>query len=320
MCSVRIRLVRLVAVRLALLVAVCALPSALAANARQPGDAIRFSLIDDYLIVVPVMVNGEGPFRFLLDTGTTSSMIDPDLERELNATEIGGSDLALMSGERRDWRVRLDEVRVGQVAVSGLGALVDRLDAARALVPGVRGILGEDFLKQFDIFIDYEKHRLSFDEFAPAGDRCRFVDMGEYRGQPTVNRVLIKVKFLGASNGDVMLQLDTAVKMPELFPASHVSLPHPWDGYEGGSDSNRTLQHMHIAMKIGATEVQGWNLVLARDEVASDAAGLLPASIFRRIYISHSGGFVILNPRNERFEQPRRDEREEAEMVAMGAQ
>jgi len=24
--------------------------------------------------------------------------------------------------------------------------------------------------------------------------------------------------------------------------------------------------------------------------------GLLPASIFRRIYISHSGGFVILNP------------------------
>jgi predicted aspartyl protease len=157
MYSVRIRLVRLVAVRLALLGAACALPCALAADARQPGDAIRFSLIDDYLIVVPVMVNGEGPFKFLLDTGTTSSMIDPELERKLNATEIGGSHLATMSGERRDRRVRLDEVRVGQAAVSGLVALVDRLDAARALVPGARGILGEDFLRQFDIFIDYEK-------------------------------------------------------------------------------------------------------------------------------------------------------------------
>jgi predicted aspartyl protease len=318
MYSVRIRLVRLVAVRLALLGAACALPCALAADARQPGDAIRFSLIDDYLIVVPVMVNGEGPFKFLLDTGTTSSMIDPELERKLNATEIGGSHLATMSGERRDRRVRLDEVRVGQAAVSGLVALVDRLDAARALVPGARGILGEDFLRQFDIFIDYEKHRLSFDELAPAGDRCRFVDMGEHRGQPTMNRVLIKVKFLGASGGDLVLQLDTAAKMPELFPASHVSLPHPWDGYEAGigTGPNRTLEHMHITMKIGATEIQGWNLVLARDEVVSDAAGLLPASIFRRIYISHSGGFVVLNPRNERLER----RRDEVEMAAMGAQ
>jgi hypothetical protein len=67
MYSVRIRLVRLVAVRLALLGAACALPCALAADARQPGDAIRFSLIDDYLIVVPVMVNGEGPFKFYIE-------------------------------------------------------------------------------------------------------------------------------------------------------------------------------------------------------------------------------------------------------------
>jgi hypothetical protein len=33
-----------------------------------------------------------------------------------------------------------------------------------------------------------------------------------------------------------------------------------------------------------------------RREVAFDAVGLLPTSIFNSIYISHSGGFVILNP------------------------
>jgi hypothetical protein len=269
-------------------------------------------------MVVPVMVNGEGPFKFLLDTGTTSSMIDPGLERELRAPAMGDATVGTMSGARHDFRVRLDAVSVGDAEVAGLGVLVDRLDTARAMAPGVRGVLGEDFLRQFDIFIDYEKHWLRFDELAPAGERCRFADEGEYRGQPTRNRVLIRVKFLGTGNGDVLMQLDTATKMPELFPASHVILPEPWDAHEtgSGSDPNRTLQHMHITMKIGRTEVQGSSVVLARNEVTSDAVGLLPAAIFRRIYISHSGGFVVLNPRSER-QEPRHSD---VDMAAMGAQ
>jgi hypothetical protein len=246
-------------------------------------------------------------------------MIDQALERELSAPEMGGSTIAMVSGARSDMRVRLDEMSVGEAAVAGLGVLVDRLDAARAMAPGVRGVLGEDFLKQFDIFIDYEKHWLRFDEFAPAGERCRFADEGEYHGQPTKNRVLIRVKFLGAGNGDVLMQLDTATKMPELFPASHISLPEPWDAHETSesSDPNRKLQHMHITMKIGRTEVQGSSVVLARNEVTSDAVGLLPAAIFRRIYISHSGGFVVLNPRSER-QEPRHND--DVDMAAMGAQ
>jgi hypothetical protein len=38
------------------------------------------------------------------------------------------------------------------------------------------------------------------------------------------------------------------------------------------------------------------DVVQFRRGVAFDAVGLLPASIFHSIYISHSGGFVILNP------------------------
>jgi hypothetical protein len=47
---------------------------------------------------------------------------------------------------------------------------------------------------------------------------------------------------------------------------------------------------------VGTTTVNDLDVVKSRRGVAFDAAGLLPASIFHRIYISHSGGFVVLNP------------------------
>ena len=49
-------------------------------------------------------------------------------------------------------------------------------------------------------------------------------------------------------------------------------------------------------MKIGRTELHELNVAQSRREVVSDAAGLLPAVLFHRIYISHTGGFVVLNP------------------------
>jgi hypothetical protein len=62
------------------------------------------------------------------------------------------------------------------------------------------------------------------------------------------------------------------------------------------SGTNGILINSHITIKIGTTMVLDQDVVRSRDGVAFDAVGLLPASIFHRIYISHSGGFVVLNP------------------------
>jgi hypothetical protein len=52
----------------------------------------------------------------------------------------------------------------------------------------------------------------------------------------------------------------------------------------------------HTTIKVGATELREMRVVRTPDDVASDAVGLLPPAIFRRIYISHSGKFIVLNP------------------------
>jgi hypothetical protein len=55
-------------------------------------------------------------------------------------------------------------------------------------------------------------------------------------------------------------------------------------------------------------------VALRRNNVASDVVGLLPAAMFGSIYISHSGGFVILNPRSSR-QEPRHNSLELAALA-----
>lgn len=280
------------------LLLVLTLPTALTAQEKQSSEIVQFKLRDGYLIVVQTMVNGSGPFNFLLDTGTTHTVIDPDLAQQLHTPTVGEVSLTGMLRQRQDKLVQLKDVRVAEASVSGLGAVVDKLTRQKILAPGIRGVLGEDFLSKFDILIDYKKQSLRFGDAPPAGERCRFETIGEYHGSPTTNRLLIAVELMEVSGGKVQLQLDTGAKMLELFPVSRNLLPSlPWGGSMATSNgANGTIIYSNIALRIGTTMVRGMDVVQSHRAVAFDAVGLLPASIFRRIYISHSGGYVVLNP------------------------
>jgi len=80
---------------------------------RQSNDIVNFRLSDKYLMIVPTMVNGAGPFNFLLDTGATHTVIDPALARQLQLPMIGEASLTTVSDVRQDQLVRLKRVAVG---------------------------------------------------------------------------------------------------------------------------------------------------------------------------------------------------------------
>jgi len=192
----------------------------------------------------------------------------------------------------------LKEVRVGDSVVSELGAIIDKMDEEKLKAPGIRGILGEDFLSQFDLLIDYRARTVRFDGDAPSGERYRIETIGRYRGMPTTNRLLIEAEFDDVSGGKVQLQLDTGAKLPELFPIRRDTLTfQPWAGSLAFSSGlNGSMIHAHTTIRVGTTLISDLDVVQFRRGVAFDAVGLLPAAIFHSIYISHSGGFVILNP------------------------
>lgn len=281
-----------------LLMLVLALPGALRAQGPQTREIIKFRLRDGYLIVVQALVNGTGPFDFLLDTGSTRTVIDPELAGQLHAPAIGDVSLTTVLHIRYDKQVQLEDLRLGTVSVPGSTAIVDKLVRQKMLAPGIRGVLGEDFLSNFDFLIDYKARSLRFGDAPPAGERCRFETIGQYHGLPTTKRLLIATEFIDVRGEKIPLQLDTGAKFPELFPGSNHSLSfQPWGGSIATSNgANESTLYSNISIRIGSTLVHGVDVVQSRRAIKFDAVGLLPASIFHRIYISHSGGFIVLNP------------------------
>ena len=163
--------------RCCLLLLVCALPTTLPAQTNTPNmsdQVVRFKLQDGYLMIVPTTVDGVGPFNFLLDTGTTRTVIDPALAQQLNAPVRGEVAVTGALHQRQDKLVMLKQLQLGEASVAGLGAVVDKIARRELLAPGIRGVLGEDFLSRFDILIDFRQHWLRFGDAPPEGERCRF--------------------------------------------------------------------------------------------------------------------------------------------------
>jgi hypothetical protein len=94
------------------------LTAALAAQVKQPNNLVSFRLHDKYLILIEATVNDAGPFTFLLDTGSTHTVIDPGLAQQLQTPVIGETSLVTVSDVHKDRLVRLDRVRVGNSEVS----------------------------------------------------------------------------------------------------------------------------------------------------------------------------------------------------------
>lgn len=286
-------------------------PAALLAQVAQANQIVKFQLRDGYLIIVPILVNGSGPYPFLLDTGTTRTVIGPALANQLHAAVIGEDLLAGIPHARALPQVRLNTIQMSSASVSNLTAMVDKLEAVKFLAPGIQGILGEDFLSRFDLFIDYKQRTVQFGEFAPAGERCRFESMGKYRGARTINRLLIGTEIAEVSGGKLQLQLDTGAKFAEIFPASRATFPsQPWSGFlPATSGESGKVLHSRITLKIGSTVVKDQDVIQNLQGYSLDAVGLLPAVLFRSIYICHSGGYVVLNPVDEN-RRPHRGNRE----------
>ena len=102
-------------------------------------------------LTVPVMVNGQGPFRFIIDTGSDRSVVSKELAAKLALPNLEKARLISMSG--------VDEVNM--VKVDSIGVTPKRIlrDVQSPALPqryiGADGILGIDALKGQRILIDF---------------------------------------------------------------------------------------------------------------------------------------------------------------------
>jgi hypothetical protein len=139
---------------------------------------------DGDFILVPVMI-GDDNYQFVLDTGTTGSVLDSSLEDKLG--EPLGS--VRLNEKKLQPLYRMPRAFVGtsRIPLRGETLCMDLSGFRRSSGHDIRGFLGMDFLRKYVIRIDFDRGDVAFLRSAPRSECPPFrLSYNRFR-RPTVD-------------------------------------------------------------------------------------------------------------------------------------
>ncbi len=256
-----------------------------------------------YLMVVSVSINDCGPFDFLVDTGTNTTLIEPVLAAELGLKAKDKLQLSSLASSANVPRYYLQTFRVGPASVSNLETLAVPLTQLAALDRKIRGVLGMNFLLHYSFRLDYERQALElylFPEEAhvPAGLRVP-VEINE-------SRLLIKVASAAAPRGSWKLALDSGISQFLVFqerisPPSLGSCGQPnclMQVSTNLADHSASTVLLHD-ISIAEAQLPETQVVVLRNDLQKPSDpqdGLLPAAPFHSIFFDRSNATIVFSP------------------------
>jgi hypothetical protein len=281
------------------------------AEIRCPGNVAgaRPRIVAAALLVIPVRINQAGPYDFIVDTGSQLNVIDPSLAAELHLKAQGTVGVFEVASYRQASVGMLDSIEAGSQVVRKPFVVVLDLGQIQAADRRIRGVLGEDFLAHFDVFIDYSHRLLCLDDsnviqLVLRGERIPLVRPAGPEGEVAfAERLVISVNLYDTGTRPILLQLDSGSDGPMLYagldepllkraklngepvdPARQAFAPLPPQDMRVG---NRTVRKVPFVTPVSAAQ----NLPDRRED------GLLPTVLFQRVYICHADHYVIFDPK-----------------------
>jgi hypothetical protein len=255
--------------------------------------------------IIQVSVNGTGPYPFVLDTGANVTVIKPRLLRNLNMHELGSVTIAASLGDSSQRRTEAATLGVAGLSVEHVK--IDTVEDGQlgALEGHVQGILGENFLKYFDLLIDNDHHLLKLDRStnlasSVEGEHLPLTSTGTYQTAATLDRIVVPLQ-LALLRRPVSFLLDSGTNTVMLFPLEQEAAQIGWRSGRGNIHSLNTSQNCHVErtdLAIGSQRLRGVVLAACADRTRdkTDTDGLLPTGIFHRLFISYRHEYVIANP------------------------
>lgn len=114
------------------------------------------------LALAPVMISGQGPFLFALDTGASTTTLDTGVADELGLPRTGEKrNITGVVGQQSVELVRVEQWQLGDVGLAANDIALLDLPSPEQGGPGLQGLLGSDVLSDFDyVVVDYDDQRL----------------------------------------------------------------------------------------------------------------------------------------------------------------
>jgi predicted aspartyl protease len=275
----------LFAITVVLLGTLTAAPSATA-------DETRFDLLEDGSIVVPVTIRGGGPYRFIVDTGSSRTLISRRLWQALRLPVVAQTLMVTPAGRDHAYVVRLSGLAMPGRPGTDVRAAVTEADRYAA-GETVDGLIGQDVLATAIYTIDYRRRAIVW--HSPTDvlegstlpltvrDQRVLVSLPQYDGDPRPLSLIpdsgsdTLVLFAHARDKVRFTSLDTGLlsSLSRAIPARLIQLD---------------------SLAIGASRLQDPLAVLVDSGESPELMGdgLLPLHIFSSVTFNVAGGFLIV--------------------------
>jgi Aspartyl protease len=247
--------------------------------AAAPDDAVvPFREAWGWAVVVPVGVAGSAVQEFLLDTGTTSTILEPALAAELGVGPSARASLLTPAGGRSVGVGRV-ALALGGIQLADVEVLIADMPAIRSDQPSVRGILGQSALAGLEYTIDHARRRV-------------VVHGGRSRATPEPVRPTLDVR-LGCGAEAARLVLDSGVASPVLFDQGRRSLDVELGGVvrvETNAGDAVWREGRLAALCVAGRRAGPVSVVVRPEGTASRSEdGLLPSRFFARVRMGADG-------------------------------
>ena len=255
--------------------------------------------------LVNVSLDGTGPYLFVLDTGATVTMVKSQLLHALKVAPTRSEIITSSFGESKQQRVS-----PRSLGVAGLGAdniEIDMLEEGQLgiLERHAQGILGENFLKHFDVLIDNDRHTLTLDRTnslaqSLAGERLPLSLGGRSPEDLTPDRLIVALRAPSLIERSMLFLVDSGTNTAIVYPLKNETLFSRGvaSGRIDSLNRNQTCRLARTPLTIGSQIYHQVVMAIcenmAHDNVDND--GLLPTRLFRRLFISHRDKYLIVNP------------------------
>jgi predicted aspartyl protease len=117
------------------------------------------------LILLPVHVNGRGPFDFIFDTGAGTSLLSTELAQQLDVKILGTKEGQGAGGKISVSLAKVDSIALGEVRLGDVDVgLVDFAPIGKAVGSKIDGNLGYNFLRHFRLTLDYRDSMIRLED------------------------------------------------------------------------------------------------------------------------------------------------------------
>ncbi len=251
-----------------------------------------FDLLIDGSIVVPVTIGGTGPYRFVIDTGSSRTVISSRLSDALGAPVLTTTMMVTPAGRDHATVVSLNRISVGGLPEGAVAAAVTPRDLYAA-GERVDGLIGQDVLSRLSYTIDYRAHTVIWrsQDDQPAGVRLPLLVED--------NRPLVILPQRDGDARPLRLIPDSGADGLVLFPHAEAKLVLTAIdvGVLSGIAGSRLATRVSVdRLLIGTTLLRNTLAAIVDSGEATETMGdgLLPLHVFSRVTLNAREGYLIL--------------------------